>query len=135
MKYLFVNISICSLFAVMIFISGCKDVINDNPIDNIIIPDSNVSYSQHLAPVLERKCVPCHNSAYNEKDVDLSVWTNFVDGRIVVPGEPDNSLIVWSIEGRPPFQLMPPIGSPYAPFTTNQYNGLKKWIEEGAKNN
>jgi hypothetical protein len=30
---------------------------------------------------------------------------------------------------------MPPLGSSYPALTQNQVNGVKKWIEEGAKNN
>jgi len=30
---------------------------------------------------------------------------------------------------------MPPIGSPYLPLTFKQTQGVKTWIDEGAKNN
>ena len=52
---------------------------------------------------------------------------------LLLPKDTTNSQLVWSIEathGRP---RMPPIGR--TQLTTNQINGLKRWILEGAKNN
>ncbi len=120
-----------------VFIStGCDDTITDNDIDNRIIPDSLVSFSQHLQPVFEIKCISCHDDNTKAGGLSLTTWASTTaDGRVVVPGEPDNSVIVWSVTGNPAVQQMPPITSPYKPFNENQVKGLKKWIEEGAQNN
>jgi hypothetical protein len=133
MKYFLLPIT---LFLLTAIITGCDDTITDNDIDNRIIPDSLVSFSQHLQPVFEVKCISCHDDETRAGGLSLTTWANTTaDGRVVVPNLPDNSVIVWSVEGRPGISPMPPLSSPYKPFTQNQVNGLKKWIEEGAQNN
>jgi hypothetical protein len=77
--------------------------------------------------------VSCHGSGRLDAGLDLTRWTAFVDGRIVVPGEPDNSVLVWSIEGNPVVAPMPPIPTP--PLTFEQIRGVRTWISEGALNN
>lgn len=121
------------LIGSFIFFVRCDDNLTSSDIDNIIIPDSNISFSQYIAPVLEVKCVSCHDGGSNSNQPNLSNFS-FVDGYYVVPGEPGNSILVYSIEGTSPnFPLMPPPG--YSPLTQNQIDGIKKWIIEGAQNN
>jgi hypothetical protein len=116
---------------IFLFIS-CDDTITSEDIDNLIMPDSDVSYAEHIAPVFEVKCVGCHNDSRKEGGVNLSSYTNVVaDPRIVFRGEADNSVLVWTIEGLPGVQPMPP----FAPLTRNHINGIKTWINEGAANN
>jgi mono/diheme cytochrome c family protein len=119
------------LFAILLLIS-CDDTITSEDIDKLVMPDSDVSYAQHIAPVFEIKCVGCHNDQRKEGGVNLSAYTNVIaDPRIVFPGEADNSVLVWTIEGLAGVQPMPP----YGPLTQNHVNGIKTWINEGAKYN
>jgi len=119
------------LFGLSVIFS-CDDTITSDDIDKLVMPDSNVSYAQHIAPVFEVKCVGCHNDQRKEGDVDLSSYTRVVaDPRIVFPGEADNSVLVWTIEGLAGVQPMPP----YGPLTQNHVKGIKTWINEGAKYN
>jgi Planctomycete cytochrome C len=120
-------------FTLIIFYNGCKDSLTSSNIDNIVIPDSNVSYSQYIQPVFNAKCISCHGAGSVEGGVDLtSCGTTTADPRIVFPGEPDNSVLVWTVEGNPSEPLMPPPNSSYPPLTQNQINGIKTWIKEGA---
>jgi hypothetical protein len=122
------------LFFPLLFYIGCDDTSTN--IDDKEIPASNVSYSQHIQPVFNIKCVNCHGVGTTEAGLDLTTWSGTVaDPRIVVDSLPDNSVLVWTVEGRPGFPFMPPIGSPYRALTQNQINGVKTWIKEGAKNN
>lgn len=123
------------VFTLIILYPGCDDTIVNNDIDQIDIPDSDVSYSKHIAPVFNVKCVPCHNSSTAEGGLDLSVWTKFVDGYHVVPSSPETSVLVWSIDPKYGYELMPPVGTPYEPLTPDQVQGVITWIEEGAENN
>jgi hypothetical protein len=114
----------------------CDNAVNSNDIDNVVIPDSNVSYSQYIQPVFNIKCVNCHGVGITEANLDLTTWSGTIaDPSVVFPGEPENSKLVWTIEGRAGFPPMPPIGSPYLPLTENQIKGVRTWILEGAKNN
>ena len=137
MKKHYVKYLLILLATLIIIISqNCKDTITSTDVDNIVIPDSNVSYSQYIAPVFNVKCVNCHGVGTTEAGLDLTTWSGTVaNPSIVFPGEPDNSILVWSIEGRPGFPAMPPVGSPYTPLNQNQINGVRAWIAEGALNN
>ena len=59
-----------SLACLILFAQRCDDSLTSTDIDNIVMPDSNVSYSMHVAPVFEIKCVPCHNSQHSEAGLD-----------------------------------------------------------------
>lgn len=120
-----------------LFIFSCDDTLTVEDVDNKPMPQSNISYSQNIYPVLQVKCAfsGCHASPNPSQGLDLSTYSGVTaDPNIVFPGEPDLSRLIWAIEGRPPIEPMPPIG--YArPVTTEQLRGIKKWIEEGAENN
>jgi hypothetical protein len=115
--------------------TGCDDTLTTEQIDNIVMPDSNVSYAEHISIVFELKCVSCHNTSLREGGVDLSTWSGIVaDPRIVFPGSDSTSVLVWTIErNRAGFPPMPPLQ--YPGLVLNHINGVKTWIREGAKNN
>lgn len=116
-------------------ISACDDTINITDIDNKIIPSSNVSYSQYIQPVFTAKCARagCHDDQSAKAGLSLTTYSNTTQSYLVVaPFLPQNSKLVWSIEGTSG-NIMPPLG--YPPVTKNQIDGIKTWIREGAKNN
>ncbi|HCY77813.1 MAG TPA: hypothetical protein DHV28_18035 [Ignavibacteriales bacterium] len=121
----------------LIVLIACDDTLTVQDIDNKIIPSSNVSFADHIYPVLQVKCAfsGCHSSVNPGAGLDLTSWSGVTaDPTIVFPGEPDLSKLIWAIEGnKPPIQPMPPIG--YRSFTQNQVQGMRKWIEEGALDN
>ncbi|MEJ5261893.1 MAG: c-type cytochrome domain-containing protein [Ignavibacterium sp.] len=120
---------------VLSFIIACDDTITNQDVDNRVIPSSNVSFSQHIYPVLQVKCFACHGNGIYEAGLDLTLRSRFVDGRIVVPGDTLTSILVWRID-RPPragFNPMPPEYMPQ--LTPNQIRGIKIWISEGALDN
>ena len=135
MKNIF-PILILSIFFVILFLSACDDTITNSDIDNVDIPDSDVSYSQHIQPVFNVKCnnSGCHNSADRAGGLSLETWAGTTaDALIVFPGEPANSKLVWSVKGISGAEPMPPIG--YPPLTIDQINGIETWIAEGANSN
>jgi len=117
---------------VVIVAQSCDDSLTSTDIDNIVMPDSNVSYKAHIAPVFEIKCVPCHNSQRSEAGLDLSSWVNATrDPTIIFPGSDSTSILVFTIERIPPYPQMPP----YELLQRNHINGIRTWIREGAQNN
>ena len=136
MKYRFViNIFLTLSLISIMFIAACDDTVNITDIDSKIIPTTNVSYAQYIQPVLTAKCARagCHDDQTSAAGLSLTSWSYTTQSsQIVFPGYPQNSKLVWSIEGTSG-NIMPPLG--YAPVTKNQIEGIKTWIKEGAKNN
>jgi len=130
------SFNIIFIITFMLLISySCDDTITQEDLDNRQIPSSNVSYSQHIQPVFDAKCnyAGCHNDRDMAGGLSLTNYYNTTaDYLIVAPGLPENSKLVWSIEGRGT-NPMPPVGR--WPLTKNQIDGIKTWIKEGAKNN
>jgi hypothetical protein len=117
----------------LLLIQSCDDSLTSTDVNNIVMPDSNVSYAKHIAPVFEVKCVPCHNNnGRQEAGLDLSSWSGITaDPSIVARGSDSTSILVWTIEGFPPYPLMPPTGR----MIDNHVDGIRTWIREGALNN
>jgi len=114
--------------------TGCDDTLTADEVDKIVMPDSNVSYADHIAVVFEFNCNRCHNPSQKEGGVDLSTWSGIVaDPRVVFPGSDSTSVLVWTIEYRAGFPPMPPLQ--YPGLVLNHIEGVKTWIQEGAKNN
>jgi hypothetical protein len=49
---------------------------------------------------------------------------------IIIPNDPESSLLLQKIDGRLPHPINVPII-----INTNQLTGIRTWISEGAKNN
>ncbi|MDA3861245.1 MAG: hypothetical protein PF445_08455 [Melioribacteraceae bacterium] len=126
---------ITSLLLIIVLI-GCDDTLTANDLDNIVIPDKDVSYNEYIQPVLNVKCSTsgCHDDGTRAGDYSVTNWANVVFPGIVNPGNVETSRLVWRIEGLG-VEFMPPIGSVVLPLTKNQVDGIKTWIREGAKNN
>ena len=124
------------LFAIFIFIVsyiGCKDTTAG--IDDTIIPSSNVSFGKYIQPLFLTKCANsgCHDDATRAGGYSLTSWVGATELDIVVPKNPNNSLLYQTVERIPGVPPMPPVG--YSALTTNQIAGIKTWIDEGAQNN
>ncbi len=121
-------------FTAFILYNGCKDTITNSDINKVVIPDSNVSYSKYIQPLFNVKCTSCHGNGTTDGGVTLTSCSQATaDPSIVFPGEPENSILVWAIEGNPATSPMPPIG--YPTLNQNQIQGVKVWIKEGAQCN
>jgi hypothetical protein len=116
---------------------GCKDTVQpgDSP-SNIVFPATSVSYQYHVQPLFNQACnfSGCHDSGVHTSPLNLTQYGEVVltIPGMVVPGKPDQSVLVFWIEGRVGTQRMPPGNQP---LNTNQINGIRTWIAEGAKNN
>ncbi len=123
------------LFISFIILSACDDTINQDELDNTIIPSSNVSYSVYIQPLFNARCnnSDCHNDSDRAGGLSLTSYANATESYLVVaPGSPDNSTLIWAVEGKTT-EPMPPVG--FRPLTSNQIQGIRTWVKEGAKNN
>ncbi len=115
--------------------TSCKDSVTEPGVSNVVFPDSLVSYSQHVDALFQQSCVPgCHDARMNDGNLNLErpSWSNLINHQpqLVIPRQASNCLLVERLDGR-----IPPPMPPFQPLNTNQLNGIKKWINEGALNN
>ncbi len=112
-----------------LIVFGCED--STGPGSDIVFPDTDVSYSQHVQPLFDQTCAlsGCHNDATRAGDLSLTSYHNLTQRpNIVVPGDPNSSLLYLRITGQIGQQM--PLNRP--PLTQNQQEGIRTWIVEGA---
>lgn len=129
MKNYFIYFVYVFIFALF----GCKDEITN--IDEVDIPDTNISYQTYIQPIFDAKCnfSGCHDDATRQAGLSLTSWQSATaDYSIVFPGNPEASRLVLSIEGRSAYPMPPP--GRY-PLTQKQIKAIRTWVKEGAKNN
>ena len=93
--------------------------------------------TQHdVLPYLYTRCVVCHGARRQEADLDLrtveSILKGGKSGPVVVPGKPQESLILKRINAKdmpPPKEL---IRAGVRPMESSEINLLTLWIEQGA---
>ncbi len=98
--------------------------------------DRPVSYAREVAPVLEARCVACHNAASLQGKLSLegrpAMLKGGKRGPSLVPGRADQSPL-FRMGGHRAEPVMPPIDKPdYAPFTPAELGLLQLWIDAGA---
>jgi len=135
-KKIIINIFISIVFMMVLLFTACDDSITGADIDNVEIPDKDVSYAEYIQPVFNVKCATsgCHDDGTRAGGYSMTSWSNVLQPGIVDPYNVETSRLVWRIEGLG-VDIMPPIGATVPPITLNQLNGIKTWIAEGAKNN
>jgi hypothetical protein len=97
-----------------------------------------VSFTKQVEPLFQQTCVAsgCHGGSQPAAQLNLEYgvcWRSLIDylPPIVLVKNGNNSPLVKYLDGR----LTPQMPLQSQPLTTNQINGVKKWIDEGAKPN
>jgi hypothetical protein len=125
----YLKILLFILFGVVVFMS-CKDQITDNSKD-LVFPGSKVSYSQHVQPLFDYRCdmTTCHDNEPANTRLSLTSYFGLTKyPGIVVPGLPDNSILIQRLDGR----LRPRMPLKGDTLIPNHLTGLRTWIKEGA---
>ena len=125
------------IFLCIIILSSCKDQTNQSGASNIVFPASGVSFYKQVEPLFLQTCTAggCHGGSQPAANLNLEVDTwhsliNFLPPIILVKNG-TNSPLVKYLNG----ELAPQMPLRQQPLTTNQINGVKTWIDEGAQNN
>ncbi len=88
-------------------------------------------FREQVAPVLERRCVSCHGESSPKGKLSLvtgkTLKSGGASGPAVVPGKPEESLLIESISGERPD--MPQTGPP---LSAQEVAHVRTWIEQGA---
>src|SRR5437879_571249 len=87
--------------------------------------------SQPAVSLLSQKCLACHNDKTSSSGLSLetraSVLTGGARGRAIVPGKPQESLMVTAVRQSGSLK-MPPSGK----LSAAEIELIEKWIAEGA---
>jgi mono/diheme cytochrome c family protein len=88
-------------------------------------------FREQVAPIFEAHCIRCHQGEDAKGDLSVARREDLLQGgesgRVVVPGKPDESLLVEYISGESPEM---PKGAPS--LAAEQVAAIRRWVEEGA---
>jgi len=118
-----------------IALPGCKeDAPSVPPIDYGSI--STIKYSQHVEPLFTSRCATggCHDSGTKAAGLALVSWDDVFNGsrfgEVVVPFQSTRSLLTLLFDGT----LLRKAHPGGATFSSDEIAFLKRWINEGARN-
>lgn len=96
-------------------------------------PSSRVNFETAIRPLLKRHCHACHGPDLQEAglrlDLKLEALAGGDSGPAIVPGNPQESLLLELVRGNDPDKVMPPRGET---LSKPQIELLEHWISEGA---
>ena len=96
---------------------------------------SDISFSQDIQPILAQRCFACHGPADQKANLafhDRSLATTEAEsGDIaIVPGQPDESSLIYRVTSEDESVRMPPEGEP---LSAREIKLLSDWITSGAE--
>ncbi len=131
---------ISASFLVLIFLPACKDS-GTSPEDvEIVLPDGDLNYFDHMQELFVLKCASrggCHSSSDRAGNLDLTdyqdITTHVVGGSVplVLPGNGQSSFLYLILRDNYLGTPRMPLDGPY--LNTNHVEGVKRWIDGGVK--
>ncbi len=117
---------LAAIFAVVLPVFAADDPKPISP------QNTGVSYYKQIWPIVQAKCVGCHQPVKKEAELLMTSYEAIAKGGKTgvpwEPGEPDLSLIVQQISGAQP--KMPKDAAPLSPMEVNLF---RQWVAQGAK--
>jgi hypothetical protein len=102
--------------------------------------EKQVSYKAEVGPILQQYCVECHKpggKGTEKSGLDMSSYDSLMKGTkfgpVVNPGNSLTSALNMLVEGRADPSIKMPHGKESLP--ADKIEALKKWVQQGAKNN
>ena len=96
-------------------------------------PGGSVVFATQIRPILASRCYPCHGPDIQQHGLRLdslqAILTGSANGKVVIPGDSQNSHVVRRLLGLEQPQM--PYGGP--PLSAEQIDLVRKWIDEGAQ--
>lgn len=99
-----------------------------------------VSFERDIRPVLNDKCIECHKvggEGYIKSGLSMESYESLMKGTkfgpVIKPGSSVDSTLVILIEHNANTAINMPHNR--APLPEDQVNLIKRWIDQGAKNN
>lgn len=95
-------------------------------------PPTTVSFALDILPIFQQECIHCHGGAGN---LDLDSYQGLMDGGVsgpvVIPGQPDDSLLPKRLDGT----ITPQMPADGPPLSSLEIDRIRQWILEGALDN
>jgi hypothetical protein len=96
---------------------------------------TEVSFAADIKPILARRCFACHGPDVENGGLRLHQEATALaevesGGRALVPGRPEESLLLARVSAEDEIERMPPEGKPLSP---EEIATLRQWIAQGAK--
>ncbi|MCB9091873.1 MAG: hypothetical protein H6621_02910 [Halobacteriovoraceae bacterium] len=82
---------------------------------------------QAFQTIIRGQCIPCHQEGGPQKSFEFETEEEWVKSYYVVPGQPENSFIYYSLKGagvRPAEEFAPTIGK----LPQNEIDAIREWI-------
>ena len=121
------------MFLIPLFFADCSKDTTDPP--QIVYPDSNLSFNQHIYPIFTSNCATsgCHESVNPARGLDLETLTpSFisVNGPQVIPFNAGQSRLYRLLLSSDMGTSRMPLNR--APLPNSQVQAIRTWINEGA---
>lgn len=102
---------------------------------------ADMSFKNDVTPVLHDYCLSCHQpggKGYEKSGLDMSSYDTLMKGTkfgaVIKPGDSFTSIFIQVIEGRVHASIKMPYGM-NGGLAKEKIAVLKKWVDQGAKNN
>lgn len=101
--------------------------------EELPIVKDNVSFALDIQPILNVQCAGCHNPAISEPDLrEGFAYSSLTEGEGIIPGDSEGSELTEMLERNSQDGNNMPPATPLSPLNIAL---IRKWIDEGAKNN
>ena len=102
---------------------------------------SEISFKNDVHPILHDYCQSCHQpggKGYEKNGLDMTTYETLMKGTkfgsVINPGNSFTSILIQAVEGRVHASLKMPYGMAGG-LAKDKIETLKKWVDQGAKNN
>jgi hypothetical protein len=91
-------------------------------------PAGDEYFEKNIRPILANNCYACHSSKVAKPPKDLTLDSKAGTLRVIVPGKPDDSLLIAAVRGANPGLKMPP----GKVLDAAEIEALAAWVKMGA---
>ncbi len=90
-----------------------------------------IDFQRDIRPILSNRCFKCHGPALQESGIRVDSRESAMKAKVVVPGQPEKSVMILRVLGDEIERMPPPEAGPR--LKPAEVDLLKRWIAEGAE--
>ena len=126
--------------AIALAVAGLIGVEITAPSSEACAATAKMSFSEDVLPIFRGRCIGCHHpggAGAEKSGLDLSSYEGVMKGtkygKMIIPGDPEGSNLMWLLDWRASPELRMPHGK--KKLSTCDRDAIRAWIREGAKDN